>query len=178
MVFPCKEYNIDTKRYHIIAMKRTMQNRYAVVLPGGGKELPDVPEVKIASLIETTTTRSPGNPYHGIRETAAQPSSRAASRSLQWPVLDGKPGGIKDGDGIRSHPFLLPNHHLSQRPGTISSPVDAAGYRFGYFSGMHGHSEIAGRRHTRGHKIVMIMYADTKVHIRMDSDESTVHPGI
>lgn len=39
--------------------------------------------------------------------------------------------------------------------------------------------EIKSRQHPhRENKIVIIMYADTKLHILMDSDESTAHPGI
>jgi len=34
--------NIVSNRYQIIAMERTIQNRYAIVLPNGGEEVSDI----------------------------------------------------------------------------------------------------------------------------------------
>jgi len=86
----------------------TMQNRYAVVLPGGGKELSDVTEVKIAFLIEPIQPFDRATRIIVSRKREIDGFSVFHRNLRNGKVLDGKPGGIKDGDGVRTSRFFFP----------------------------------------------------------------------
>jgi hypothetical protein len=45
-------------------------------------------------------------------------------------ILNSKTRGIKDGDGIRTSPFLPANYYFTKSSGNVSCAVDAVAYGY------------------------------------------------